>query len=314
MKSLRPFNSAVRRTQLQAVHRALGNDFDEFDYLRQVAGTNLLDRVADLSVKFKDVVDLGAHSGVLARAIQAGAHSQAKGFMELSSFTQVCTCDAQAELARNVHFPTSTNHQVHMVDDLADLSLPDNSADLIISSMALHWVNDLPSTLKQVQRILRPEGCFIAIMLGGDTLHELNAAMSIAEQERDGGLSSHISPMLRVADACGLLSGAGLKLITVDAQQMQVEFDNAFACMRNLWYLGESHSINSRRPHVSKHTMMATAAAMQYLFGAPDGSVPVTFELVCMIGWKEGLGLVKPLEPGSTGHISLAELGKGYSG
>jgi len=47
-------------------------------------------------------------------------------------------------------------------------------------------------------------------MFGNDTLFELRTALAAAEQEREGGLSPHISPMIQPADCCSLLSQAGL--------------------------------------------------------------------------------------------------------
>lgn len=57
--------------------------------------------------------------------------------------------------------------------DGSRLPYDDHSFDIVISSMSMHWVNDLPNFLKEVKRILKPDGVFMAAMLGGETLHEL---------------------------------------------------------------------------------------------------------------------------------------------
>lgn len=49
--------------------------------------------------------------------------------------------------------------------------------------------------LIQVREALRPDGFFLAGLLGGDTLFELRTALQVAEQEREGGISPHVSPM-----------------------------------------------------------------------------------------------------------------------
>ena len=33
-------------------------------------------------------------------------------------------------------------------------------------ALGLHWVNDLPQTLKEIKRVLKPNGVFLAAMLG----------------------------------------------------------------------------------------------------------------------------------------------------
>jgi SAM-dependent methyltransferase len=45
--------------------------------------------------------------------------------------------------------------------------------DLVISNLALHWVNDLPGVLTQIRRVLKPDGLFLASMFGEETLWEL---------------------------------------------------------------------------------------------------------------------------------------------
>lgn len=178
--------------------------------------------------------------------------------------------------------------------------------------MALHWVNDLPQALKQMSKMLKPDGMFIAAMLGGDTLHELRASLAIAEQEREGGVSAHVSPMLPVADACGIMTGAGLQMVTVDTERVIIDYDNAFACMRHLWWMGESNACTNRRPTVSRHTMLSAAAIYRQLYGNKiDETVPATFDFVYMIGWAPHESQKKPLLPGQ-GKISLTKLGKGF--
>ena len=81
------------------------------------------------------------------------------------------------------------------VQTLESLPLDPASVGCVISNLALHWINDLPGILIQVNRSLVPDGLFLAAMLGGDTLYELRGSMQLAEQERRGGVSPHISPM-----------------------------------------------------------------------------------------------------------------------
>lgn len=75
------------------------------------------------------------------------------------------------------------------------LPFEEDSHDAIMSCLSLHWVNDLPGTLIQIRRTLRPDGVFIGSMFGGDTLFELRTALQLAELEREGGISPRVSPM-----------------------------------------------------------------------------------------------------------------------
>lgn len=82
-----------------------------------------------------------------------------------------------------------------VIPTLESLPFEDNSVDCVISNLVLHWVNDLPGIMAQINRALIPDGLFLAAILGGDTLYELRGSIQLAEQERKGGVSPHISPM-----------------------------------------------------------------------------------------------------------------------
>ena len=56
------------------------------------------------------------------------------------------------------------------VADEEALPLRDGSLDLVVSALALQFVNDLPGTLIQIRRALKPDGLFLAAMIGGDSL------------------------------------------------------------------------------------------------------------------------------------------------
>ena len=90
------------------------------------------------------------------------------------------------------------------------------SFDLVISNLALHWVNDLPGALIQLRRALRPDGLLVAAMFGGETLTELRQALLQAELTEEGGASPRVSPHADVRDAGALLQRAGFALPVVD--------------------------------------------------------------------------------------------------
>ena len=70
-----------------------------------------------------------------------------------------------------------------IVADEEALPFADASLDLVVSALALQSVNDLPGTLVQVRRSLKPDGYFLAALIGGDTLGELRQSFAAAEAE-----------------------------------------------------------------------------------------------------------------------------------
>src|SRR5262249_48882451 len=76
-----------------------------------------------------------------------------------------------------------------VVSDEEVLPFRDSAIDLVVSALALQFVNDLPGVLLQIRRALKPDGLFVAALTGGDTLTELRQSFAAAESEIEGGIS-----------------------------------------------------------------------------------------------------------------------------
>jgi SAM-dependent methyltransferase len=187
------------------------------------------------------------------------------------------------------------------------LPFAERALDLAVSCLDLHWVNDLPGALIQLRRALRPDGLFLGAFFGGETLHELRAAFLEAESEREGGAGLHVSPFVDVRDAGGLLQRAGFALPVVDADRIVVRYDDPLLLMADLRALGEANALRERRRlFLKRSTLGAVCAAYRQRFGAADGTVPATFEVLYLTGWSPDESQRKPLAPGS-GQTSLAK-------
>lgn len=96
------------------------------------------------------------------------------------------------------------------------------SADLILTSLTAHWINDLPGWFKRCHDVLKPDGAIIGCLLAGDTLHELRVSLQLAEMERLGGIGAHVSPFVQPQDIGGLMNRAGFDMITLDYDDIEV--------------------------------------------------------------------------------------------
>jgi NADH dehydrogenase [ubiquinone] 1 alpha subcomplex assembly factor 5 len=182
-----------------------------------------------------------------------------------------------------------------------------NTFDAVLSSLSMHWINDLPSVLAQINHILKPDSPFIGVMMGGDSLFELRTSLQLAELDRRGGVSTHTSPLADVKDIGGLLQGAGFNLLTVDVDDIVVDFPDTFALMKDLQAMGESNAVMSReKGAIHKDVLLAAEPIYRELHGNEDGTLPATFRLIYMIGWKRSPTQAKPLERG-TGMFSIKD-------
>lgn len=245
------------------------------------------------------------------------------------SLTTVCIIDLSSPLA-------SVDVERILLDEesFCPEPLQPDSQDVIMSNLALHWVNDLPGTLIQIRQILKEDGVFIGALLGGESLFELRTSLQLAELEREGGISPRVSPMTGASPsrpcmipsvemlirsvACAdsrsmssLLSRAGFNLPAVDVDEVTIHYPSIFELMDDLRGMGESNAVSLRRPHLSRDTLLAADAIYRALHGNEDGTLPATFQVIFAIGWKPAASQPKPLKRG-TAKTSLKEaLGEG---
>lgn len=290
------FNRHVKR--LQRDRAAADPESQDYDYLRKEIAARLADRLNDiLDREFPSVLALGGAAAGVAEHLQ-----------EIPGVKRIVQLDSSPlSLARDQHLDADLAIKPErVVADEELIPFKEGTFDLVISNLALHWVNDLPGVLAQIRRVLKPDGLFLASMFGEETLWELRNAFLVAEQDRDGGISNHVSPFAGVSDVGDLLTRAKFALPTIDQEEVVVDFADAFTLMRDLRGMGESNAQHFRRPYVPRSTMYAAAAAYKALYGKEDGRVPATFQVVYMIGWCPHESQQKPKERGSA-QFSLKE-------
>jgi hypothetical protein len=155
-----------------------------------------------------------------------------------------------------------------------------------MSNLTLHWVNDLPGCLTQIRRTLKPEGLFLATMLGGETLKELRQSLAKAEVAIDGGLSPRVSPFADVKDAGNLLQRAGFTLPVADMETIFVSYPDPLKLMKDLRAMGESNAIiEARKGCTSRKLLMEAARYYMEDFAGDDGRIPASFQVISLSAW-----------------------------
>jgi len=180
------------------------------------------------------------------------------------------------------------------------LPFADESFDLVTSILALHAVNDLPGTLIQIRRLLKPDGLFMAAMFGGETLKELRLAFAAAEETTLGGASPRVAPFADVRDVGGLLQRAGFALPVTDVERTIIRYRDLSRLFGDLRAIGETNVLADRRKQaLSKRTLSALFQEYETRFGDSEKRLPATFEIVFLMGWAPHESQQKPLRPGS---------------
>jgi SAM-dependent methyltransferase len=185
-------------------------------------------------------------------------------------------------------------------DDTDHLEFGENCFDLVVHAMCLHWANDPVGQLIQCRRALRPDGLFLGVFFGGETLHELRSALAQAEADITGGLSQRVAPMGEIRDLGALLQRAGFALPVADTTLLTASYDGALALMRDLRAMGEGNALSGRPRTLMRRDVLAKACTVYAdHFSGPDNRVQATFELITLTGWAPDESQPQPLRPGS---------------
>jgi len=187
-----------------------------------------------------------------------------------------------------------------IVADDEVLDLDEGAHDLVIHGLCLHWANDPVGQLVQCRRALKPDGLFLGILFGGQTLHELRASLAEAETRLTGGLSPRVAPMGEIRDLGALLQRAGFALPVADAAPLTVTYETALHLMQDLRAMGEANALEGRHRRFAPRALFTEAARIYAeTYGTPDGRIPATFEMIVLTGWAPDDNQPKPLRPGS---------------
>ena len=188
----------------------------------------------------------------------------------------------------------------HIVPDDDILDLTENTHDLIVHAMALHWANDPVGQLIQCRRALKPDGLLLVVALGGQTLHELRAALGQAEIEVTGGLSSRIAPMGEIRDLGALLQRAGLALPVADSTVLKTSYATPLHLMHDLRAMGETNALSTRIRMSTRRSVIQRAMELYAdAYADETGRIIATFELITLTGWAPDSSQPQPLRPGS---------------
>nr|XP_055200066.1 arginine-hydroxylase NDUFAF5, mitochondrial isoform X2 [Nyctereutes procyonoides] len=201
----------------------------KFDYLKEAVGSQIADRVYDITRNFSLALDVGCGRGYIAQHLNKET---------VGKFFQVDIAENALKNTLEMEIPT-----VSVLADEEFLPFKENTFDLVVSSLSLHWVNDLPRALEQ------------------------------------------------------------------DTDEIQVNYPGMFELMEDLQGMGESNCAWNRKALLHRDTMLAAAAVYREMYRNEDGSVPATYQIYYMIGWKYHDSQARPAERGSA-TVSFGELGK----
>lgn len=282
------------RTLLRQRRKRSASSVSDYNFLAQRAFEDIGDRVAGITRDFDRGALLGGGPGLM---------SAPAGGLVRGKVSWLCRADLAPSIAAQLTRPALT------LDEEA-LPFASESLDIVLAPWGLHWTNDLPGALVQINHALKPDGFFACALPGGSTLTELRQCLMAAESELTGGVAARVSPLAGTFDLAALLQRAGFAMPVADVDRVTVRYDHIFALMADLRGMGET-SILADRPRTPATRTLFARAGQIYAerFADPDGRVRATFEIIHAAGWAPHPDQPKPKRPGSATHRLADALG-----
>ncbi|EME29976.1 methyltransferase [Galdieria sulphuraria] len=276
------FDRKLKRLQRERAAR----NFDEGCYfLHKEVANRLCERLNDIPRALETALDVGCGYGHVRQA--------------LSDFPGI---------KRIVETDISESCTIGIVSVEEFLPFQQHSFDMAISCLSMHWINDLPGFLAQLNRVLKPDGLFLGAMFGGDSLHELRVCLQLAEEQVHGGLSPRVSPFVQTSDVGSVLSRGGFKLTTIDTDRLTVKFEDMFQLLRFLQATGENNANCLRGGYFGKEAFQLASELYRQQYSDDEGYIFASIHVVYMIGWSPHPDQQQPKKRGSA-QFSLKDLG-----
>jgi SAM-dependent methyltransferase len=276
----------------QRAYRARAAVLGPSTFLIERVAEDLRDRLAAVLRRFDYALDLGTPTDAVRRVLAAsgkvGTVIAAEAAAGNGASSRLDRGDAQS------------GAPLAVAADEEALPFRDASLDLVVSALALQFVNDLPGTLIQIRRALKPDGLLLAALAGGETLTELRQAFAAAEAEIEGGISPRVIPFPDVREMGALLQRAGFALPVTDVDRVTARYASPTSLMHDLRRMGATNALRerSRRP-LKRATLRRMIEIYAERFADRDGRIRATFEIIWLSGWAPHESQQKPLAPGS---------------
>lgn len=270
---------------VQETFDKVSSTYNTYNAVNEEIAHRLTDRLEDLKRPFNTILDLGCGTGTVKQNI----HKQ-------NPKSQTINVDISHGMLKHA--------QGQKVQANAEDILPfrDETFDLVISNMALPFINDIPKFLHLAGKSLKKDGLFLASTLGLESFNELRQSFEFAKME-----GAHIFPLPDVRSVGAALQRRGYALPVVDRDLMTISYPNLKSLYEELTNIG-ARNLNPNRFKglTGKRKWKKMEEFYQNNFTLEDGTIAVTLEVIYLHGFRPHASQPQPLQPGSA-QKSMAE-------
>lgn len=166
--------------------------------------------------------------------------------------------------------------------DMERLPFAAASFDLVFSSLALPWSNDIGATLTEFARVSRGDALLLFASFGPATLAELDASWQGLDPH------PHVHGFVDMHDVGDAMLASGFVQPVVDAETIRLEYGEFRGLLDDLRLVGASNA------HVGRRRGLTTPAQLRRLeqsyreHGFENGKFVASYEVVYGHAWARG--------------------------
>ena len=222
---------SVDKREVRSSFERAAADYDRVAVLQREVGDRLLERLSVIKLDPKTVLDLGAGTGYITRALMKQYRSARVVALDIAS-PMLVQARKQSGWWRRPGF---------VCGDIERLPFADGSVELIMSNLVMQWCNGLDAAFAEFKRVLKPGGALLFTSFGPDTLRELRTSWAAV----DG--YNHVNSFLDMHDVGDALLRAGLAEPVMDVEKLTLTYTEVNGLVQDLKTLG-AHNVTAGRP------------------------------------------------------------------
>ncbi|MEH6444062.1 MAG: malonyl-ACP O-methyltransferase BioC [Oceanospirillaceae bacterium] len=160
--------------------------------------------------------------------------------------------------------------------DAEAIPLQNNSIDLLFSSLAIQWCENLPMLFEEIYRVLSKDGMAVISTLGPASLNELRASWAVVDEK------VHVNSFICIDSLIKQLP-VTLSLEICKEQIRVVEYDKLGQLTSDLKNIG-AHNMNvGESKGLTGRFKMKTFKASYEAFRQPNGKLPASYEVYYLV-------------------------------
>lgn len=240
--------------------------YDKAAFVQKEVGHRLLERLSLLKIQPRIILDVGAGTGSLTKALQAQyPKSTVIGLDIANGMVEYAKSNTKKHLWKQ--------QPRYLCGDMEALPFAANRFDLIFSNFTLQWSLSLEQSFQEFKRILKPEGALFFSTLGPLTLHELKQSWAQVDNK------SHVNEFMDMHDVGDLLLNTDLYNPVIDMEMITITYNNVSQLLQDLKNTGARNSNRLRNQGLTAKQALAKLHSAYERFKL-NGVYPATFEVI----------------------------------